>query len=814
MSPIELVLSKLADAKATGQGKWMAHCPAHDDRRPSLSIAEGDDGRALVYCHAGCTAGEVTRAMGLKMQDLMPARDPVVQPQPALAGKASQSVRPRKEVYGSADDAVSELKRRHGNPAATWEYHNAEGVLVGLVIRWNLPPDPGNPAEEPRKEIRPIARIGEGWVVGGMPEPRPLYRLPELLNRRDERVFVCEGEKAADALRSVGLLATTSPHGSQSASKADWVPLAARDVVILPDNDAAGDRYADDVIELLSKLTPAAKVRRVSLPDLPAKGDAFEYIESRRATGTPDTEIRAGIERLVDETAPSTVAMSNLRLTWRPFPVDALPEPLREFVRRSAEAIGCDASFLALPALSVLASCIGNHYRVLLKRNWTEPAILWTLTLGESGVLKSPPLRAVLRRIREVERDMFDEHRRALKQFEIEKMRHEVDMTRWKKGGCTVNAPVEPEPPALTRLIVQDVTIEALVPILLANPRGVILARDELAAWIGAFNQYKGGKGSDAAAWLSTYDGDTITVDRKGGNPPTLRVPLASVSVTGTMQPGTLIRVMSAELREAGLLARVLMSKPPGAPAMWSEAEVPEVVEKQFDGLIDALLQLSPGFDEHGHLCPRLIGLDAFAKAIFVKWHNRHVLELGELIGDMAAAFSKLKGACARLALIIHCSRVAACDPALTSPGQIDLNSMQAAIELTEWFKHEARRIYAMISEGDDDRDRRMKLELIQRKGGSVSVRDWQRARSFHKSDDAEADLNELVKGGLGCWETSTPGAKGGRSKTVFRLSDVTDTDRTTKFTAKSEVVSVSESSGAILESSPSEDEDRRQSPL
>lgn len=70
-----------------------------------------------------------------------------------------------------------------------------------------------------------------------MTDGRPLYRLPEI---GDARVFVCEGEKAADRARSIGLNATASANGSKAANKTDWRPLAGRKVHILPDNDEPG----------------------------------------------------------------------------------------------------------------------------------------------------------------------------------------------------------------------------------------------------------------------------------------------------------------------------------------------------------------------------------------------------------------------------------------------------------------------------------------------------------------------------------------------------------------------------------------------
>jgi hypothetical protein len=67
------LLARLGQVKATGAGRWVARCPAHEDRHPSLSIRELDDGRTLLHCFAGCPVGEVTQAIGLDLRDLFPA---------------------------------------------------------------------------------------------------------------------------------------------------------------------------------------------------------------------------------------------------------------------------------------------------------------------------------------------------------------------------------------------------------------------------------------------------------------------------------------------------------------------------------------------------------------------------------------------------------------------------------------------------------------------------------------------------------------------------------------------------------------------
>lgn len=74
-SPIETILSRLHSVKKTAPDKWTALCPAHDDRRPSLSIREAEDSKVLLKCWTGCGAAEIVNALGLSMADLFPKAD-------------------------------------------------------------------------------------------------------------------------------------------------------------------------------------------------------------------------------------------------------------------------------------------------------------------------------------------------------------------------------------------------------------------------------------------------------------------------------------------------------------------------------------------------------------------------------------------------------------------------------------------------------------------------------------------------------------------------------------------------------------------
>ena len=71
----EAILSRLDGVRQTGGGRWIAKCSAHDDKRPSLSLRELDDGRVLVHCFLGCDVSSVVGAIGLSLEDLFPSKD-------------------------------------------------------------------------------------------------------------------------------------------------------------------------------------------------------------------------------------------------------------------------------------------------------------------------------------------------------------------------------------------------------------------------------------------------------------------------------------------------------------------------------------------------------------------------------------------------------------------------------------------------------------------------------------------------------------------------------------------------------------------
>jgi hypothetical protein len=197
-------------------------------------------------------------------------------------------------------------------------------------------------------------------------------------------------------------------------------------------------------------------------------------------------------------------------------------------------------------------------------------------------------------------------------------------------------------------------------------------------------------------------------------------------------------------------------------------------VEAELARLVDRLYDLQPTLDADGAPRPVEIGLTRDAKAEWKKYYNDHAQEQTDLSGDLSAAWSKLEEYAARLALVIHYARWAADDEDLESPDAVDAASMKAGIVLAQWFKAEARRVYALLSESDEDRDQRRLIEWIERKGGSVTARDVQQGnRQYHTAPAAEAALEELVKAGCGDWEPTPPGRRGQPTRRFVLTSTV-----------------------------------------
>jgi len=709
MQPIDKVLSRLPDHRATADG-FKAPCPTHEDLNPSLSIRETQDGVVLVKCFAGCSQEKVVSGLGLHMADLFPAKD-----EPPWPGRQHQSSRPQPRHFATAEDAINGYGR--GMPDRQWTYVDASGAEIGRTLRWNTATG---------KDIRPVAKFADGWRHAAMQEPRPLFNLLALLSKQESPIYVVEGEKCVNALTTLGFLATTSAGGSQAARFTNWSPVAGRLVVILPDNDAAGRKYAETVADILDGL--GATVVVVSLDGLAAGDDVADLLEC-----CPDDAARNALrERIEAHTSRTEVvpiqegSAQPIGLEYQPFPIETLPDSVARFVAESAAAVRCDVAFVALPVLTLLGAAVGNARRLQLKRTYEVPTILWTGIIGESGTGKTPAIRTAL--------SSAYEHDHAIRQLDTPR-----------------------------RLLVGDATTEALAQLMAVNPRGIFCVRDELAGWFGSIDRYTerhGGCSADQSFLLSAYNGMPHSVDRRTGDRRHVHIPRASLWVTGGIQPGILARAMGAAEREAGLLSRLLLACPPSRPQEYSDDDVSAATKERFDAVLKSLFALE---DEE------FVTLSPEAKQLWRAFHDRTAEEANRLSGDLTAAWSKFRDTALRIALILHL---------VESPdGPVSLKTMERALVLTEWFKLETRRVYAILADVPRQQAERTEDEALlawMARRGWVTQREIERGvRCFRGAGRATAVLRRLVKSGRLDEEYRRSGPEGGPSTYVFRVAEL-----------------------------------------
>jgi hypothetical protein len=457
---------------------------------------------------------------------------------------------------------------------------------------------------------------------------------------------------------------------------------------------------------------------------------------------------------------------------YRPFPVDVLPPVVARFISEGAEALGCDPAFIALPLLAELASAIGNSRRIRLKRSWTEPPVLWCVMVADSGTLKSPAFDLALGPVQLRQKRAMKEFQRAQAEYAEAKEKYDAAIKDWRKAAREDRSemPQEPERPVCERLLCSDTTVEALADRLTNAPRGLLVARDEFAGWMGSFNQYKQGQGGDVAHWLELQRAGSLLVDRKTGDKTMMHVPRAAVCIAGGIQPQILGRCLTREFFDNGLAARLLLAMPPKRAKYWREADIDETTMQSVTNLFNELLRLAPTPDLDGDPQPADVELDPGAKAVWIEFYNEHAQEQAELDGELSAAWSKLEGYAARFALVLHCVRqVTERD---VDPWRVDEQSIAAGVALARWFGHEAKRVYATLTAGNIESRNSDLVSWIEAHGGQTTIRQLthRNRRYRNKCELAEADLEHLVQSGRGRWQTPRQNSKGGRPQRVFHL--------------------------------------------
>lgn len=248
-------------SKKSGEG-WMAPCPAHDDRTPSLSLKNGDDGKLLWYCFGGCQSADVKRAISAVIGDEAPSSR--IEEKEKKKEKLAEIWEPVVPVPDSYHPDIDDFQHStYGSPVKLWTYKTGDGKIAGWIARYDI--GDGDKEIIPFTYCRDNNRGRSEVRMKSMPAPRPLYNLDKILADRDAVIVFNEGEKAADAAEVLfpEWISTAMPGGSNAVNLADLSVLAHRTVVIFADHDAAGYNFA---LHLLMKFPNTTNVKMIVWP--------------------------------------------------------------------------------------------------------------------------------------------------------------------------------------------------------------------------------------------------------------------------------------------------------------------------------------------------------------------------------------------------------------------------------------------------------------------------------------------------------------------------------------------------------------------
>ena len=267
----ETIAKALGNAKQVN-GQWVASCPVpghgqgNGDKNPSLSITESE-GKVLFHCHGGCDQREVFDAV--RERNLLP------------------TIAKREEISFTQHQAPILEKE--------WVYRAEDGTELFTKRRYKT--------NDAKGKTYSIHRVdAQGKRIAGLKDTRIVpYQLPELLDAKTagRAIYLVEGEKAADALASIGAIATTSHTGAGSWPDEITQYFAGANVVVIPDNDEPGRSYAKRAIQ---NLLPVAKsIRYLDLELMMEGDDAYEWVHHAKGTRKELAELAKKAEVITNQ---------------------------------------------------------------------------------------------------------------------------------------------------------------------------------------------------------------------------------------------------------------------------------------------------------------------------------------------------------------------------------------------------------------------------------------------------------------------------------------------------------------------------------
>lgn len=485
----DLVRAWLPKGRLEGR-EWVVLNPTRTDTKPGsfkinlltgewADFATGDSGLDLVSLKAYLDGLSQLEAAFLVETEI--GTVPVARPGKASRASAKKAANPSPAagekggpvIPAPREANLSEMRHsKRGLPSGVWPYYAADGALHHMKARYDQP-DGG-------KAFCYWRWTGAKWDYGAPATPFPLYNIADLIERIDAPVLVVEGEKTADAASKLfpGYAVVTSG-GDNSASDADWTVFAGRRVVIWPDQDKAGARFAESVAGLAAE-SRAEIVALVAVPDSwPAKWDLADAppdgVTVEDLTAMLDTaELRWPIPAFggAVREAVETLPLMRDPVLPQPYPMDDLGPFLAPVARAIARQVKVPEAMAGSCVLSIAALAAQGLADVELPvgGGLRSPLSLYFMAVAKSGARKSTAEKKANRGAAEWQKAAMKSYRVELRAYKTAVKDHEAGRKSAGKNGDGFHVP-EPVEPVSPRLLVSDATAESVVKLLGGNNR-------------------------------------------------------------------------------------------------------------------------------------------------------------------------------------------------------------------------------------------------------------------------------------------------------------------------------------------------------
>jgi hypothetical protein len=674
-------------------------------------------------------------------------------------------------------DTFNGKTRRH-----TWDYRNEQGGIIGHIARYD---------GEGKKEVVPFfKRNGSGFDMGAATEPRPLFGLDVLAKADPARaVFVVEGEKAAAALHSLGLVAVTAQGGAKAAEKADWRQLEGHSAVFLmPDNDEPGEGYIKAIAGILNRFDSPPALSVVRLPNLPEGGDVCDWLNAQLENHpyhvwdefepVPDLSLKEELQKAAKAhsqhvpddwkavptpSATEWQAPINLEATnIPPWPDGVFPDTLQGFVTALSISTETPAELAAMMVLAAISASAQGTFRVRVKADYFEPVNVWPCCALTPGSRKTAVQNAATAPLTTWERGQKEILEPKIKRAKSEHATITEQIAHLRKQAAKITGPefeklktqiadLEaklPEIPTVPQVWAQDVTPENLGTLMGDNGERMAVLSDEAGIFDTLAGRYSGGV-PNLDLFLQGHAGSPVRVNR--GSRPSIFMQNPCLTLGLSPQPEVL-RGLTANpsFRGRGLLGRFLYALPAsnlGYRTLDSRPLTDEL-KAGYERTLTSILNTAPAYDAEGNQCPHILKLSRDAQGALQAFALK--IEAGMREGAPFAHVTdwtgKLPGAVARIAALLHIARHATTYPVNTEIGLID---MTAALRMADALTAHALAVFDLMGADPALDGARVVLRWIEREGREeFTFRDCHYAHKtrYRRAAEIEPAIEVLIE--------------------------------------------------------------------